>query len=798
MSLRRMLEDPLVNQMMASHTECHALLNLMGGELVMIGASKAYRQRIGIILGSQLLAQRYGMGIYRALNNALHNQQGWSASVRVGEHWQLLMFQPNGNYGILTEQASNPHHPSVGGLPKPNTGSVSQPDQALAHKDLNNVVLHINDTGKVVQVGAALAQFLGQSTEQLAGVDSANLLYAQDVAQLKAMMDQLRQRADCIEGAFRLRNLANEVAYFDWTAVRIGRDYLFIGKSSKVHLEQALLKSEERINSILESMDDAFFALDMKGHLHYLNAKGAELLGKPMPNLIGRQIWERAPHLKKTPLFKVLNQAKGNMRPEGFQWQDPKTEAWFQVKAFPSQELISVFFTDISTIKRSENNMRHQATHDSLTGLPNRLALSQTLSELLGDKQIINFQLGLLFVDLDGFKAVNDTLGHDRGDDLLIAVAERLRQVVRASDIVARLSGDEFVITLPYIPDQDTAIAVGQKIIDSVSKKPFTLGDKKIYVGASIGVALYPRDATDVEGLLKNADIAMYQAKQAGKNTVRAFHREMGSDLQSRMDIGNTLRDALVHDRIEVHFQPRFLCNGTISSVEALARMRCPQGKLIAPAEFIPVAEETGLIIQLGEQVLRKACEWAVQTNGKLKQAIGVSVNVSGIQLMDGRFANTVDKVLRKTQLPASLLELELTETVLMQNQPVVLDTLRELHTLGVSLSIDDFGTGYSSLATLHRMPVQTIKLDKSFVNELPTKKDSVIISRTVLAMAKALGMSVVAEGVETEAQRSFLVETGVQEMQGYGLARPMNSQDAQQFVWAQKLSANGHSKILH
>ena len=467
------------------------------------------------------------------------------------------------------------------------------------------------------------------------------------------------------------------------------------------------------------------------------------------------------------------------------------------MKAYPSEELISIFFTDISSIKRSENKMRHQAMHDSLTGLPNRLALSQALDELLANNDVSNIKLGLLFIDLDGFKAVNDTLGHDRGDELLIAVSQRLKAVVRNSDIVARLSGDEFVITLPYIPNEEAAFHVGKKVVDAVSKRPFELGDKQIYVGASVGVALFPDDAQDAEGLLKHADIAMYQAKQAGKNTVRMFHTHMSTTLQTKVNLENELHHAISNDRIELHFQPRFSPDGSISSVEALARLRGKHGGFIPPVEFIPIAEETGLIITLGEQVLRKACAWVVKTNSKLKTPIGISVNVSGIQLLDGKLCETVKKALDESGLAPRLLELELTETVLMQNQEKVTADLHRLHSLGVSLSIDDFGTGYSSLAMLHKMPVQIIKLDRSFVSDLPNKQDSVIISRTVLAMAKALGLSVVAEGVETDEQRDFLIESGVMELQGFGLAKPMNSEDSRQFVLSQQVPGKAAGAVL-
>ncbi|WP_370263744.1 EAL domain-containing protein [Limnobacter sp.] len=795
MSLSHVLDDPLITELLDSHTVRYVLLGSNNNDLNVIAASKCYRQTIGFKSGPDLITQRLGMGVYRALLNAMNSQQGWTGHVQIEQQWHRVQLWNCGEFAMLMEEPLSSLPPVAA---EPGTPTTKAPlPQGMQADVQQSMLLIVDDKGRIQNISPSVEQFLGQTGDQLKGLDAANLVFRTDVAQFKRLVDKVKYQTDSAEGTFRLRNINNEVVYFDWTAACSGSEILLIGRSGKHNLEEALLKSEERINSILESMDDAFFAIDLQGHIQYLNAKGAELLGKSPPLLLGRMIWERAPHLKKTPLFKFLNQAKGSMLPETFQWQEPGNDIWYQVKAYPSDELISIFFTDISSIKRNENKMRHQATHDPLTGLPNRLALTSTLEELLQNDQVKDFKMGLLFIDLDGFKAVNDTLGHDRGDDLLVAVSKRLRSVVRSSDIVARLSGDEFVITLPYIADQDTAFNVGRKVVDAVSKKPFELGDKKIYVGASVGVSLFPDDGKDVEGLLKNADIAMYQAKQAGKNTVRAFHANMSATLQNKVDLENDLHDAIIHDRIEVHYQPRFNADGSICAVEALARMRSRSGELIPPARFIPIAEETGLIIPMGEQVLRKACKWLHDTNKKLKSPIGVSVNVSGIQLLDGKLCNTVHKILKITGLDAKLLELELTETVLMQNHESVLKDLNHLHELGVTLSIDDFGTGYSSLAMLHKMPVQSIKLDRSFVNDLPAKPDSVIISRTVLAMARALGLGVVAEGVETAEQRDFLIESGVLELQGFGLARPMTSDDTRQFVWAQQIPLESAKKIL-
>ena len=777
--LQQALHDPLVAELMGSHTRVSALLTVHDEGLRTLSASKHFRQLLGHSSNGQALLARYGQTITDNLQSALSEGSGWTGSVRIQAQWVSLRLLPWNGLGLLEETPLQPKTEPA--TPSAAVGLDFPPA-------VGTLVLHLNDQGIILGASESLGVFMGQESSELKGVDALNLVYRSDAGQFKRLLDQVKYRTTASEGAFRMRNADNQVLLLDWTAAGDGNDIILVGRQSQHHVEAALLQSEERINSILESMSDAFFAIDLHGHISYVNAKGAELLGKPAQLLLGRVLWDRAPQMKKTQLFHTINQAKGSLQPETFQWQNPQDEVWYQIKAYPSQDLISVFFTDISTIKRSENNMRHQAMHDTLTGLPNRLALSQVLDELLNTQAVTQMNMGLLFIDLDGFKAVNDTLGHDKGDELLIAVSKRLKGVVRNSDIVARLSGDEFVITLPYIPGHEAAFNVGRKVVDAVSKRPYELADKAIYIGASVGVALYPEDAQDVESLLKHADIAMYQAKQAGKNTVRMFHSAMSTSLQTKVNLENELHHAIVHDRMELHYQPRMNPQGKVCAVEALARLRNTQGDLVAPLHFIPIAEETGLIIAMGAQVLKKACEWIGQLNTELSEPIGLSVNVSGIQLLDGHLTQTVADVLRDTGFPPHLLELELTETVLMQNHESVHEDLVTLHNMGVHLSIDDFGTGYSSLSMLHKLPVQSIKLDRSFVCELPNTPDSVIITRTVLAMATALGLGVVAEGVETDEQRDFLIDSGVQELQGFGLAKPMTDTDLQAFLKAQNI----------
>lgn len=794
MSLQHVLDDPLIQDLLNSKTRNYALLTHLNDQLCMIGASKAYRRHIGFTASEELVVNRYGMSVYRALSDALKARQGWTGCVKVKEDWLIVKMSGHGDYGLLHERVFNAEEAAEATANQSRKASAALADSTIGLRGEDSgvspvsgsVLLQLNSQGLIVRANDSLAAFLGQPSEALNGIDAVHLIFRPDVGQFKRLFNAAKFTPDTMDGSFRLRNTANQVVHFDWTACTQGSDILLVGRASKIHLEEALLKSEERINRILESMDDAFFAVDDAGYISYVNEKGAELLGKPVPSLLGRQLWERAPHLKKTALYSHLNQSKGNKQPVQFQWENQDDQSWYQVKAYPSQDLISVFFTDISGIKQDETRMRHQAMHDSLTGLPNRLALTQSLRELIHNDQIIGFKMGLLFIDLDGFKTINDTLGHDSGDELLVAVADRLRAVVRSSDIVARLSGDEFVITLPYIPDSDTAYLVGRKVVEAISQKPFNLAGNRVYIGASVGLALFPNDSREVEGLLKNADIAMYQAKQSGKNTVRVFHQDMSSDLHARLSLENDLHDALQEDRVELHYQPRFDVHGNIKSVEALARLRSMSGQLVSPNEFIPIAEDTGLIVPMGELVMRKAFEWIHQTNQRLTKPISISVNVSGIQLLTGTLPGTVERMLKETGIEPQWIELELTETVLMQNEEHLIEDMLALHKLGVRLSIDDFGTGFSSLAMLQRMPVDMIKLDRSFVKGLPHQYDSVVISRSVLALAKSMGLGVVAEGVETDEQRDFLIDAGFQELQGFGLARPMEALDARNFVWAQ------------
>lgn len=433
-------------------------------------------------------------------------------------------------------------------------------------------------------------------------------------------------------------------------------------------------------------------------------------------------------------------------------------------------------FADITEIKHSQSRLNELVNHDPLTGLPNRRLLNELLEHVIRRAEREQHQIALLFVDLDRFKAVNDTLGHQVGDKLLYEASRRIHQSIRDSDVVARLGGDEFLVMMDMITNPEDAALVGQKIIHSLEVE-FNIDSKEIFIGASVGISIFPKDANDVDGLIKAADIAMYQVKNKGKNHHCFYSDDLSKNAVERFTMESQLRRALERNQFEVYYQPQIsLLNGDIIGAEALIRWNHPELGLVSPAKFIPVAEETGLIIQIGEWVLRQAALQAMQWIKEGRAMQWVSVNVSGVQIMRSNFADTVYGIIIETDCNPNILELEITESTVMQNTEYVIDTFRRIKQLGVRLAIDDFGTGYSSLSNLKRLPLDKIKIDQSFVCGLPHDLDDAAITNAIYLMARSLGFSVIAEGVETIAHAEFLKNMGCEEAQGYLYSKPVTT----------------------
>ena len=431
-------------------------------------------------------------------------------------------------------------------------------------------------------------------------------------------------------------------------------------------------------------------------------------------------------------------------------------------------------FSDITELRKAHDQLDHQAHHDPLTGLPNRLLLGDRLHKALQRAHRDERGLAVLFVDLDRFKNINDTLGHQVGDRVLCEVARRLTRLRREADTVGRLGGDEFLIIIEDLADPAAVSHIADKILNLLQDSPVTV-EQEFYVGASIGISLFPQDGGDAETLLKNADVAMYRAKERGRNTYEFFTKELTQSSLARLQMETDLRRAIDRGELRVFLQPQFsLSSGELVGAEALVRWLRPELGLVMPGEFIKLAEESGLIVPIGEWVQQTAAgQWAAWVNAGLKPGV-LSINVSGVEFRRGRIQETARTTLARSRLPAQFLELEITESAIMtqaENSGQVLDALRAM---GLGLVIDDFGTGYSSLAYLKRLPLNKLKIDQSFVRGLPSDAEDRAITRAVIALAHSLQLTVIAEGVETEAQREFLAAEGCDDMQGYLRGKPM------------------------
>jgi diguanylate cyclase (GGDEF)-like protein len=429
---------------------------------------------------------------------------------------------------------------------------------------------------------------------------------------------------------------------------------------------------------------------------------------------------------------------------------------------------------DITERRMYEARIEYLATHDALTDLPNRNLLGDRIAQSIAQTHRAGERLALLFLDLDRFKFINDSFGHTVGDGLLKAVAARLLGTVRDSDTVARLGGDEFVIMAPGLIHAGDAANVAKKILATFAV-PFVVAGRELHVTASIGVSIYPEDGDNSNTLLKSSDAAMYRAKEQGRNGFQHYTREMSVQAQERVELESALCLALERQEFELHYQPQVdLNSGQITGVEALIRWHHPTLGMVSPLQFIPLAEETGLILAIGEWVLKTACAQAVAWHLAGYPQLSMSVNLSARQFRQHYMAGLVASALAETGLAAEYLVLELTESLLMKDSHTIVQALRELKAMGVVLSLDDFGTGYSSLSYLKRFPIDVVKIDRSFVHDVTSNVDGASLTKTIITMAQSLKLKTVAEGVETKAQLSFLKRNGCDSIQGYYFSRPL------------------------
>jgi len=552
-----------------------------------------------------------------------------------------------------------------------------------------------------------------------------------------------------------------------------------------------LRESEERFRLISESSKVGIFQVDIHGQCVYANDELASITGIPTETII-KQNWLSALHpddrqaieAKWASMITDRHSISINCRLKNGETKWISGHIGLLYRS--DNELIGYLGTihDITDVKNAQIQLEHMAFYDTLTGLANRRLFRNRLEHVINNLSREGNALGLILLDLDQFKNINDSLGHDSGDTLLIIIAERLQQCVRASDTVARLGGDEFAIILPNINTSIAASSVAQKILDTL-KKPIFLKETEIQITASLGISLAPDDSDNAEHLIKNADLALYRAKDGGRDNFQFFTKEMNTELLDHLKMIKDLRAAIEAQEFHLVYQPQInLQTGKIIGMEALIRWVSDERGFVNPMEFIPVAEETGLIIPLGRWVITVACQQIkeLRENGLVDDEVVMTVNLSVKQFQDDELVSFIKSKIVEFGIKPQQFEVELTETVLMENLDEALMKLQQLQDLGVLISIDDFGTGYSSLGYLKRLPVNILKVDRSFVMDIPQDRDDMEITAAVIAMAHSLNYIVVAEGVETQEQLDFLESCDCDYAQGYFFSKPLIEGDLRNF----------------
>lgn len=636
--------------------------------------------------------------------------------------------------------------------------------------------------GRFLSVNARGSELLGYSAEQLLTMRLADLL---PPGSPPPRLEELRRHGSLIsERTIRRGDGTLIEIEVSGTVLADGR---IQGIARDITARKQMEAEMRKLSGAVQQTADLIVITDRNGLIEYVNPAFVATTGYTKEEAIGS-----TPRLIKSDKHddefyarlwdtllrgEVFQDVVINRRKNGSLYYEEKSITPIKNDAAEITHFVSAG-KDITDRMRVQERLQFLAHHDVLTGLPNRALFLERLAHAVSRRQWTRRPMAVIFLDLDRFKYVNDTLGHDIGDSALQIAAQRLASCIRDGDTVARLGGDEFTILLEDLSSADHVPLIARKILDALAL-PFTVGGAEFFITTSIGITIYPDDAQDALSLLRNADSAMYRAKEVGRNNFQYYSKELGLKAQDRLNMEVRLRRALERAEFAVHYQPQVdLTSGRTTSYEALLRWDHPELGMISPLQFISLAEDTGLIVPIGEWVLRTACEQAGRWQRSSEVPVGVAVNLSGRQFAEPALVQTVQEVLRQTGIAPGLLELEITENVLMQNVSETIETLQALAAMGVALAIDDFGTGYSSLSYLKRFPIARVKIDQSFVRDLASDPDDASIVTAIIAMAHNMDVGVIAEGVETEAQLTFLRSRYCDCAQGFlfGAAQPPQS----------------------
>ncbi len=648
----------------------------------------------------------------------------------------------------------------------------------------------VSTDGLMLRWNASLAAAIGYSEAEIASMHPTDFISSRDRAQFAAAMREVLGEGREIAIEAEIVDRAGNVRPYALSGkpLRLGGRMYMIGVARDITLrtrnERQMARAKERLDLALEGSRLALWDWDLKNNKVYFNESWSSLLGgAPRESTCSGDEVASWNHVDDRSVFAVAmgNAIKGVSDGFDCEYRVPNAAGewiWIHSRGKVTQRdadgqalRLTGTSTNVTKRKLAEERAEYLATRDPLTGLPNRMLLHDRLEQSVLNAARHKSGFAFMFIDLDRFKTINDSLGHQVGDELLRGVAARLTACVRATDTVARLGGDEFAVILENLchDDDEGSQQVAEKMIGAMAA-PMMIGSQPLSTSCSIGISLYPADGRDSASLMKNADVAMYYAKEKGRNNYQFFSAEMNARAQERLSVENYLRLALRRNELVLHYQPRMnLASGVLVGVEALIRWQHPRRGLLPPGKFIDVAEDSGLIVPIGEWVLESACEQIGAWQRLVKPDLRLSVNISVGQILDGeRLYRAVAQAINRAGIDPATLELELTESHLMQNIEEKAALLNRLGDLGVGISIDDFGTGYSSLSYLKRLPVDSIKIDSSFVHDIDKDPNDEAIIKAILAMAHSLRLSVVAEGVETEAQFRALKALGCDEFQGF------------------------------
>jgi diguanylate cyclase (GGDEF)-like protein/PAS domain S-box-containing protein len=652
--------------------------------------------------------------------------------------------------------------------------------------------------GTYLDVNPAFLRVGGWTREEVIGRTSFDLGVWTDDRDRERLVERLRREGTIREMEFAFRMKSGEVRHLlcGIEPIRIENEDCLLLVGQDITERKKAEAQMQKLSRALEQTADAVMITDRHGVIEYVNPTFEQVTGYGLAEAVGRR-----PNLLKSgrqgPGFydklwktieagEVFNDVFINRRKDGSLYYEektitPLTDADGRITHFVATG------KDITERMQVQERLAYMAQHDPLTELPNRALLLDRLKQSLAGARWRDRRTAVLFVDLDRFKTINDTLGHEAGDRLLQQLAARFQASVREGDTVARFGGDEFVILLDDVASADDVAGVAQKVLQALAP-PFRVDHQTLYVTASIGVSLFPNDGEDAGELLKNADIAMYRAKELGKNTYQFYSADMSARAFERLTLESSLRRALDREEFRLHYQPQVdVETGAIVGVEALLRWQHPEFGLVMPSDFIPLLEETGLIVPAGEWVLRTACVQLAAWHAQGRPELRLAVNLSPRQFQARDLATVVREALAGFDGDPGRLELEITEGVLVRHAPAAVEAIEALHALGTRMAIDDFGTGYSSLSYLRRLPIDTIKIDRAFVRDIPHDPDDSAITAAIIALAQSLKLETIAEGVENAAQRDFLRARGCRLMQGYLFGRPQPPEEITRLLQAPK-----------